>query len=272
MSDQCAAVSVIIPCYQAAETIERAVLSVVNQTVMPYELILVDDHSEDDTLERLKQLQQRFGSDWLRVIALSQNGGPSVARNTGWEEATQPYIAFLDADDAWHPRKLEMQYKWMRSHPNVALTGHPCVWLKPQARIPSLPQKYRAWQVNPWQLLLSNQFSTPTVMLRQDAPYRFTLAKHHSEDYLLWLQIALNGLPVWRIEMPLAYLYKAPVGAGGLSKDLWIMRRGELDTYYQLHKQGLLNFIQLIILSLVSLVKHIIRLFKTLDLTFKLLN
>ncbi|MDR9769531.1 glycosyltransferase family 2 protein [Acetomicrobium sp.] len=132
-------VSVVVPCYCCEDTIERAVVSVMSQTALPGEVILVDDASPDHgrTLSKLQELQERFrDKTHIEIIALKNNSGPSVARNAGWETATQPYIAFLDADDAWHPQKLEIQYGWMKEHPEIALTGHKCLWLKED----SLPQ------------------------------------------------------------------------------------------------------------------------------------
>lgn len=120
-------VSVVVPCYCCEGTIERAVDSVMKQTALPAEVLLVDDASPDQgrTLNKLRQLQGRFrDKTHIEVIALKNNGGPSVARNAGWEAATQPYIAFLDADDAWHPQKLEIQYEWMKEYSEVVLTGH----------------------------------------------------------------------------------------------------------------------------------------------------
>ena len=256
-------VSVIIPCYCCAATIERAVSSVMAQTVLPAEVWLIDDASPDggQTLEVLYELKQRYsGKTHIEIISLKENSGPSVARNTGWDAATQPYIAFLDADDAWHPRKLEIQYNWMKEHPHVALTGHPFVWVKKDDPTQTIPANWHAWQITPFRLLLSNLFSTPSVMLRSDLPYRFDPAKRHSEDYLLWLQIVLSGHTAWRLELPLTYLYKAPFGERGVSADLWKMEKGELDTYWKLHRQGSITKLSLLAITTYSLLKYIRRL------------
>jgi glycosyltransferase involved in cell wall biosynthesis len=102
-----ASVSVIIPCYNCAGTIHRALASVASQSLRPAEVILVDDHSTDDTLQSLYRLQDRYGREWIRIIEQPVNGGPGTARNMGWNAATQTYIAFLDSDDTWHPKKIE---------------------------------------------------------------------------------------------------------------------------------------------------------------------
>jgi glycosyltransferase involved in cell wall biosynthesis len=258
-----APVSVIIPCYLCANTIKRAVESVWKQTLKPFEVILIDDCSPDSgqTLKKLYEIQQEYSDSWVKVISLPVNKGPGNARNIGWDNATQPYIAFLDADDTWHPRKIEIQYGWMKDHPNVSLTGHSFKWIKgSNPSFFSIKGPYQIYQVKPIELLLSNKFSTPSVMIKRDIPYRFDSNKKYSEDYLLWLEILLNNNEAWRINLPLVSLHKAPFGEGGLSGQLWKMEIGELDTYYKLNRLGLINKISMICLAAYSLFKFSYRL------------
>jgi glycosyltransferase involved in cell wall biosynthesis len=125
-----ARVSVVIPCYRCADTIERAVMSVAEQTLKPYEVILVEDCSGDYTLDVLYSLQSQFDVDWIKIIPLKVNSGPGTARNVGWNASQQDYIAFLDADDSWHPQKIEIQYGWMVKNSDVDMTGHDFQYLK----------------------------------------------------------------------------------------------------------------------------------------------
>ena len=117
-----APVSVVIPCYHSAGTIERALDSVAVQSWLPAEVIVVDDAGDDGTPELLGLLAGKH--PWLRTVRLDSNQGSASARNAGWEAATQTLVAFLDADDAWHPRKLEVQTALMLGNPEVAITGH----------------------------------------------------------------------------------------------------------------------------------------------------
>lgn len=256
-------VSVVIPCYCCSETIERAVGSIINQTQLPVEIWLIDDASPDEgrTLNKLHELKARYTDTvQIEIIKLPVNGGPSVARNAGWEAATQPYIAFLDADDAWHPQKLEIQYGWMNEHPEIALTCHKCLCLEgdsfPQSgeHLPKVEKFHVRW-ITKLSLLFSNCFSTPSVMLKNDLPFRFEPQKRYSEDYLLWLQITLSSYQCAFLDLPLAYLYKAPYGEDGLSADLWKMEKGELDTYYRVYKEGYINLFAWLFLVLFSLAK-----------------
>lgn len=256
-----APVSAIIPCYNCSSTIERAASSVVNQTLPPKEVILVNDGSSDDTLSTLLSLQEKYGTERVQVIDLKKNRGPGYARNVGWDSATQPYVAFLDADDAWHPQKIEIQYNWMKAHPEAAMTGHDCVWIQnpaDEALYATLPPAFEVQRVGR-SLLWSNVLSTRSVMLIRDLPFRFRKEKRFSEDYLLWLEIVLNGFPAFKIRLPLAFLYKAPYGAAGLSGKLWEMEKGELATYWSLYREGLLSFWSAVFFSNFSIVKFVRR-------------
>ena len=165
-----ASISVVIPCYCCADTIERAVNSVMAQTVLSTEVWLVEDGGGDGgrNLVMLYDLQLRYGNRVpIEVILLGRNFGCAVARNTGWDASTQPYIAFLDADDARCPQKLQIQYDWMRDHPNVAVTGHGWLWARSSQPDPVLPTLDRALQVSWSKQLISNRFMAPSVMMRR---------------------------------------------------------------------------------------------------------
>lgn len=236
-----APVSAVIPCYRCADTIDRALASVYSQTWRPAEVILVEDCSGDKTLSWLHELKNNYPDGWIQIIALPENGGPGTARNAGWERATQPYIAFLDADDAWHPNKLEIQTAWMQKNPEAALSGHACI-IADQAHLESHIHFSSAdahfSPVKPYQLLISNRFPTRSVMLKRSLPYRFVEGKRHSEDFLLWCEICLDGHPCYRSALPLAYLFKAAYGQEGLSGNLWEMQKGQMDSYIQLYCNG----------------------------------
>ncbi len=102
-----AEISVIIPSYNRAYLISRAVGSVLNQTFRDFELIVVDDCSTDNTVEVVKS----FNDKRIRYIRHEKNKGGSSARNTGIKLAKGEYIAFLDSDDEWLPEKIEQQIK-----------------------------------------------------------------------------------------------------------------------------------------------------------------
>ena len=98
-------VSVVIPTYNRSELIRRTMRSVENQTFEDWELIVVDDGSEDETEKIVKSKK----SSKINYVSHKRNRGASAARNTGIEASSGEYVAFLDADDEWIPTKLELQ-------------------------------------------------------------------------------------------------------------------------------------------------------------------
>lgn len=257
-------VSVIIPCYRCADTIERALVSVARQSAVPEKVILIDDLSGDDTLDQLYRVQQYYPAGWITVIAKPANDGPGATRNAGWEAATTPYIAFLDADDSWHPHKVALQYRLMADAPELALSGHRGGQKDlPDARgdepAPSLPAVADAHPVSRRRLLFFNEFITRSVMLRRDLPQRFEPKKKYCEDYLLWLQIVFAGHPASVLEHTLAYAYKADSGEGGLSQNVWLMEKGELDTYQRIFREQRISPFMALTIYAFSLAKFVRR-------------
>jgi len=252
-------VSVVIPCYCCSSTIERAVKSVAIQTNRPAELILIDDASEDDTLLVLRKIKSSYPDGWIRILRLTENSGPSTARNKGWATATQPYIAFLDADDSWHPQKIEIQYGWMLEHAEATLSGHYTVCDSLGNFPEMLMENVAVRKVPLFHMLLSNPFSTPTIMLRRDIPIKFEEGKRYAEDYLLWLKICSAYHACWMIEMPLTCLHKGRYGEGGLSSQMWMMEKGELHAYYKLFSERSISLFLLLLLIPYSLLKFIRR-------------
>jgi glycosyltransferase involved in cell wall biosynthesis len=121
-------VSVVIPVYNAASTIEATLQSVLAQDYEPFEVIVVDDESTDASAEIVKSHPE------VRYLR-QRNGGPNVARNTGVDAAAGEFIAFVDADDVVPPNKLSIQVGYLVEHPEI-----PCVlgrqhWVDPPANL-----------------------------------------------------------------------------------------------------------------------------------------
>jgi glycosyltransferase involved in cell wall biosynthesis len=236
-----APVSAVVPCYRCTDTVADAVASIAAQTLPPAEVLLVDDCSGDGTLQVLHSLARAYPVGWIKVVELSTNSGPSRARNAGWEQATQEYIAFLDSDDSWAPRKLELQMQALAEDPKIALISHR-VQVRSRGLQPHpLRKPIRTTIVGRRRLLLSNPFPTPSVVLRRDLPFRFNEKFRHVEDYLLWAQIAHTGYRCAKINQVLAYLHKPAFGAGGLSGDLEAMHRAGREVGNELQRMGLVT-------------------------------
>lgn len=104
-------VSIITPSFNSSKFIEETINSVLNQTYSKWELIIIDDCSNDNTVNIINnfiKIDKR-----IKLLRLNENSGAGVARNLGIKNASGRYIAFLDSDDLWHPFKLEKQIKFM---------------------------------------------------------------------------------------------------------------------------------------------------------------
>lgn len=256
-----APVSVVVPCYRCAATIGRAVASVVAQTLPPAELILVDDASGDGTDQVLHSMRQQYG-EWISVVVQTVNRGAASARNAGWDQATQPYVAFLDADDAWHPKKMEIQYAYMALHQEVAASGHLCRQLPASSmEPPQWPVRVGLAKRLTWYgLLARHAFVTPSAMVRRDLPFRFAADQRYMEDHRLWLDIVGGERCVVKLDAELAAIYKPGYGASGLSADLWRMEQGELANYRHFFRVGKISLPLLAVLYCYSLLKYVRRL------------
>lgn len=234
-----ASVSVVIPCYRCADTIERAVASVANQTLRPAELVLVDDGSGDQTPTTLTQLRLHYGEEWIRVLLLPCNVGVSAARNAGWDSASSEFVAFLDADDCWHPEKIAIQYTWMSEHPDVTVTGHDCIIVDPDGtfEFERVQRAVAAREISPKALLFSNPFVTPSFMMKRRLRHRFDPSRRYAEDFFLLQQVALDGLYIVKLNAPLVCVFKR-LGVSGASSNLWRMRRGDISNYWSLWRVG----------------------------------
>lgn len=119
-------VSVIIPTFNRAEYLRRAVLSVLSQNKFTGEIIIIDDGSTDNTSRML----QKFEKEESIIYKHIENSGPARARNIGVEIANFPLLAFLDSDDHWHSNKLVKQLDLMRHNPEFDISHTGEKWLK----------------------------------------------------------------------------------------------------------------------------------------------
>lgn len=233
-----APVSVVIPCYCCADVLDRAVDSVFHQSLLPEEVILIDDASADGGKTRgcIELLQNTYGfvsGATIIPVFLSSNVGPGAARNAGWDVATGKYIAFLDSDDAWHRDKLAVQIPWMERHPEVILSGHKLEYGDLCSR------SFIGYDVNSTpifqnSMLFKNRFLTSTVIVRRNACYRFHAGVRYSEDYALWMSMIADGCGAAVLDIPLAKAYRLPFSIGGTSADLWKMELAELRMFRDL--------------------------------------
>jgi glycosyltransferase involved in cell wall biosynthesis len=252
-------VSVIIPCYNVEKMIRRALDSVYVQTLPVLEVICVDDGSVDRTTTLIETFQTEHPDLRLKILRTATNRGPSVARNLGWENAAGDYIAFLDADDAWHPQKIAIQFEWMRAHPNIDLCGHAHTLGLPTQLLDraSGAVQPRAFVITPGDILISNPFVTPSVMLKRALTERFEPTRRYTEDYLLWMQICLRGHKVVMLDAPLVFVLR-DTGGERLSRHYLRMRAGDIQNYWQLWREKQISVFKMLWLIPLSVLKFVL--------------
>lgn len=189
-------VSVIIPAFNAALTIERAIRSVLDQTGL-LEIIIVDDCSTDNTVYVVIGLKAQYPV--IKLMMQEKNEGVSAARNAGIAGALGEYIAFLDADDIWLPGKLNKQLSEIINRDEVALVTCDSLQLSPDGEVLKRAHVNRppfsgdeAWKT----LLAYNFIPTPTVLVRKkdiDNAGGFSEELPVAEDLDLWIRISLMG-------------------------------------------------------------------------------
>lgn len=189
-------VSVVIPAFNAGETISRALRSVAGQTLKPREVIVIDDGSADSTFEAAQNFEPRMEGVSLIVIK-QENKGPGAARNQALKEASQPIIAFLDADDEWLPEKLQRSLHYMEagSYTLVAHNGYSVDDGKES--IIDGARRYHEGASPYVSLYRKGYLDTCTVVARKDALLAaggFDENLPNAQDFELWLRVLKDPL------------------------------------------------------------------------------
>lgn len=205
-------VSVIIPTYNRANLIGRAINSVLNQTYRDFEVIVVDDASTDNTLGVIEQIKD----DRIKVIKHKLNAGAAISRNTGVNASKGDYIAFLDDDDIWQPTKIEKHIRVFQiSGPNVGVVYSSLKQLVggTEKLIPDARVKKKEGYILK-ELLKGNFIGTPASVIRKGCLEKsggFDESLPKFQDWELWLRIA-RCYEFKYIPEPLLISYYSPGG------------------------------------------------------------
>ncbi len=180
-------VSVIMPTYNCGKYISESIDSVLNQTLKDFELIIVDDNSNDNTEDIVKEYISSYPC--ISYIKLDKNSGSANARSIAISKANGKYIAFLDSDDIWFSNKLEKQIAFMEDNNYLfSATGYKQINEEGNdlhiALFPPLKTNYKKM------IRLSNPIGNLTVMYNQEVLGKFVVPDiKRRNDFALWLQI-----------------------------------------------------------------------------------
>lgn len=225
-------VSIIMPAYASAQQISTSIQSVVGQSYADWELIVVDDCSPDDTAEVVTEWAER--DPRIRLVRMPENSGPAGARNAGIKEARGRYIAFIDSDDVWLPRKLEVQIAAMEAQDAAfSCTAYEVFKGHETIRTVQVPTPIRLRRMLRGSVIgcLTVMYDTHAIGKRlfpdldgliAGTSYAERLRRVRHEDYALWLDIlslrSTQGDPVVCIGIPVV-LARYNDGSGSFSSD-----------------------------------------------------
>lgn len=196
-------ISVIIPTFDRLDLLKRAIDSVLNQSIKPYDIIVVDDGSTDDTSE---MIQQKYKS--INLIQ-QKNSGVSAARNNGIKNAQGDWIALLDSDDEWEKNKLEEQVNNLTDNPKYEFCHTNEIWIRNGIRVNQKKRhkKYGGFifdkcldicRISPSSVLFNKNILNHVGWFDEKLPV--------CEDYDLWLRITAD-YEILFIDKPLIVKY-----------------------------------------------------------------
>lgn len=205
-------ISVIIPYYNSKETILTALESVNNQTIKPFEVIVVDDHSDSDNSAKfLDDCQFDFK---LIVHFLEFNQGAAAARNTGISISSGHYVAFLDADDAWVENKLELQlYSLLNNDIDYLYSNYSEFYPMVNVLDPKLSQ------VNIGDVFLKN-LSPVTLIAKRSEILFFDTRLRRCDDFKLSIEALMQGKKIGMLHFYSSYGFKKAIGESGLTSSI----------------------------------------------------
>ncbi len=229
-------VSVIIPTYNRAEKVIRAISSVLSQTFRDFEIIVVDDGSDDHTGKNLSKFENK-----IILVNHIKNRGVSAARNTGIAKAKGEFIAFLDSDDYWIPEKLEVQAAFFKENPSAVACQTEEIWIRKGKRVNPMNRhrkpsgdifepSLKLCLVSPSAVMLRRSLLNEVGLFNEDYPV--------CEDYDLWLRIS-RKYPVYLIKD--ALIVKEGGHPDQLSASLKGMDKYRIDSMVKLLEEGGLN-------------------------------
>ncbi len=228
-------ISVIIPTWNRYPWLKRALESVRTQRGPEFEILVVDDGSEDETPVRLPE---EFPA--VRMIRMA-NAGPAAARNRGVAASSGEWIAFLDSDDVWLPGKLDAQMEFFRQNPEYRIAQTEEIWIRNGVRVNPM-KKHQKTGGQIFEACLPLCLISPSAVIMHRSLWEETGGFDESfpacEDYDLWLRVAAVN-PVGLISTP--YVVKYGGHADQLSHAYPAMDRFRIRALVKILESGKLS-------------------------------
>ena len=215
-------IAAIIPAYNSAHFLKGCIDSILGQTYPLAEIIVVDDGSRDNT----REIVESYASERVRYF-WQVNGGLSAARNTGVRETTSPWVGFLDADDRWEPRKIELQVKALEADPEAVFCYTGKLLAGPGDRM-SVAEAFPAERLWP-RMRYENNITPSTVVMRRDvleAAGGFDEKLRACEDWDLWVRLG-PGCRMVAVKEPVTW-FRLSEGSMSMDTDRMLTAVGRM--------------------------------------------
>lgn len=196
-------ISVVIPVYNSEKYIAKTLDSVCKQSLLPYEVVIIDDGSKDRTVDIINRYVEKhhLPDNFINVYS-QKNAGAGEARNTGILKAKGNWVSFLDSDDIWNLKKIEYVYEAIKAHSDCVIITHDQLYTyedkRKKNRVYLLHKNYNPQKDFFVQLYKGNLFSTSCMTIKKEVFISagvFDTTLQPAEDYDMWMRISMYGNP-----------------------------------------------------------------------------
>lgn len=252
-------VSVIIPTWNRADLLKKAIKSALNQSFSPLEILVCDDGSTDSTHEVVKSIKDKR----VKWITGKHTGLPAIVRNRGIKESKGEWIAFLDSDDEWFPKKLEKQFALAKKTDSLAICSNAFSLNSKDERKEYL--NYSKNTINFFDLLNINYIICSSTIIHKSLlskcfGFPEIPALKTWQDYAFWLRISTQTTFTYLSEPVLLYFDDPSKSNRRFTKNPYLQKKIVLENFLQWgwkNKIGL-KYLQMAFLSYLKAIKNLI--------------
>ena len=209
-------ISVVMSVYNEEKFIDESIRSILNQTFKDFEFIIINNGSTDNTLKIIKSYKDKR----IKIINKRRNVGTSKAVNLGFKKAKGKYIASFCGDDISHPKRLEIEFNYLESHPEIFLVGASAVYINESGKEIQRFRKYDDYRMLSWRLRKSCSIIYPSIMFHNENFFLDVNTK--TNDYNFYFELLKNGKKLTNLPY---FLTKYRVHPGSLS----VYKKKEFD-------------------------------------------
>ena len=171
-------ISAILPVYNGEKFLRQSLDSIMNQTFKDFELVIVDDGSKDSSMKIIKSYKDKR----IRLLKNKKNLGSRAAINKAIKNSKGKYIAVCTQDDVFHPKRFEIEYKYLEKHPEIFLVGSSAIYIDENGKEIKKFRKYEDSRLLAWRLRKCCGIIFPSIMFRNKDNKEMYLGSHYEYD------------------------------------------------------------------------------------------